>query len=463
MRPNRNQVFLSHQMSPERDHIFISYATEQSALSDWLARRLAAEGYAVWYDRLKLLGGENWPKDIDLAIKNRTFRMLALLSEASMAKPNPTGEWLKGRAIGDKLGIEDFVIPLNTEGLKPHEITWNLQTTNYIQFFPSWSDGLTALLNKLASIEAPNVLAEGPRLAIKSTNSRNIVKEESEKLLSNCFRILQMPRYVSTFIVTTGLPSYSEQHGMMKQWAYWWASSYRILAFHDPPQTLRDDRHFQRARQEDRVEAGAADYVDPIDLSVALVRRSIDCLLARKGFIRPNNAKEWYMERGLLQHDRVPVIFPNGKETWFKGVGERSFPTANGGELYRYHLSPSFGILRDGTGPSAIFLRNQVYLTDSNGVSLGRQKIVSRRKHLCRNWFNYEWCARILGIAQLLAGEDNKIRFGPSGEQQLIIDAKPVSLDAPRSIYDNFVDEPDETYTAWHEEETPAGATGPLR
>ena len=42
-------------MSNDRDHIFISYATEQSALCDWLARKLASEGYAVWYDRLKLL------------------------------------------------------------------------------------------------------------------------------------------------------------------------------------------------------------------------------------------------------------------------------------------------------------------------------------------------------------------------------------------------------------------------
>ena len=45
-------------MKQERDHIFISYATEQSALCDWLARRLAAEGYAIWCDRQKLLGAK---------------------------------------------------------------------------------------------------------------------------------------------------------------------------------------------------------------------------------------------------------------------------------------------------------------------------------------------------------------------------------------------------------------------
>ena len=99
---------LGTDMKQARDHIFISYATEQSALCDWLARRLAAEGYAIWCDRQKLLGGENWPNDIDVAINERTFRMLALLSRASMNKPNPQGEWLKGIAIGKKLDIDQL-------------------------------------------------------------------------------------------------------------------------------------------------------------------------------------------------------------------------------------------------------------------------------------------------------------------------------------------------------------------
>lgn len=54
---------------PARDHLFISYATEDSALADWFARRLASLGYAVWYDRFKLLGGEPWPQDIEAAIE----------------------------------------------------------------------------------------------------------------------------------------------------------------------------------------------------------------------------------------------------------------------------------------------------------------------------------------------------------------------------------------------------------
>ena len=73
-------------------HLFISYAIEDAALAEWLARKLVNEGYAVWLDRMKLLGGEPWPQDIDVAIKERTFRMLALLSEHSLKKPNPSKE-----------------------------------------------------------------------------------------------------------------------------------------------------------------------------------------------------------------------------------------------------------------------------------------------------------------------------------------------------------------------------------
>ncbi len=49
-------------------HLFISYATEDGALADWLARKLANQGYAVWLDRLKMLGGAPWSQSIAIAI-----------------------------------------------------------------------------------------------------------------------------------------------------------------------------------------------------------------------------------------------------------------------------------------------------------------------------------------------------------------------------------------------------------
>ena len=448
-------------MKQERDHIFISYATEQSALCDWLARRLAAEGYAIWCDRQKLLGGENWINDINVAIDERTFRMVALLSRESLRKPNPQGEWQKGFALGKKLGIEDFVIPLNTDGLRTDEITWNLQPINYIPFTTSWAEGLTILLKKLESIDAPRVLNDGSRVAIESIVASSAVRDKPEDLLSNCFEVVQTPRYIRKYEVENDL-SIGERRALRVEWACRVVSPNQVLAFEAPPSIVGERHSFQCLGQVPWRDTELVNGIDTRDLVVSLIHRCLDLLLRDKGMKysvisesrnHRKHTEQWYFPRGLLDKDRVSFTSPSGKKTWFNGVGKRTYPTIDGGEVYQYHLSPSFSVLRDQTDPFVLFLRNRIYLTDARGIPLEGQKIVSRRKHLCKAWFNREWCARNLGIAQLLADEDMYIRFGSEGEQQLVISAMPITPNAPQRIHDELVDEPDEVYTTWHEED----------
>src|SRR5438046_8408043 len=101
--------------SPEASHLFISYASEELVLATWLARKLAARGYAVWFDQIKMLGGEPWPQTIDDAIKARTFRMLALISAASLRKPKPTGESVLAQKIADQRSIPYILLLLIIE------------------------------------------------------------------------------------------------------------------------------------------------------------------------------------------------------------------------------------------------------------------------------------------------------------------------------------------------------------
>lgn len=438
-------------MKQARDHIFISYATEQSALCDWLARRLAAEGYAIWCDRQKLLGGENWINDINVAIDERTFRMVALLSRESLRKPNPQGEWQKGFALGKKLGIEDFVIPLNTDGLRSDEITWNLQPINYIPFTPSWAEGLTILLKKLESIDAPRVLHDGPRVAVESIVASSAVRNESEELLSNCFEITQIPQFIRKYKAATNL-SIDKRRRLRREWACYDVSSTRVLAFDDPPSTMTACYKFQCVSQVPWRDTKWVNGIDTRKLVVSLIHKCLYHLLESRGMTYCDDRKQWYLPRGLLEDDRVIFTFPSGKKSWFKGVGERTYSATKGKEVYRYHLSPSFTVLRDQANPFVLLLKNRVYLTDTNGSPLDKTKILSRRKHLCRTWFNSQWCARTLGIAQLLADENMHIRFGSEGEQQLVINAMPIVPNAPQRIHDQLVDEPDDIYTMWHEE-----------
>ena len=79
-------------LNETRVHLFVSYATEDGQFVDWLCLKLISEGYKVWCDRLKLLGGESYPRDIDDAIKTGTFRFIPGLSKYSLKKPNPIKE-----------------------------------------------------------------------------------------------------------------------------------------------------------------------------------------------------------------------------------------------------------------------------------------------------------------------------------------------------------------------------------
>ena len=60
--------------SSVRDMLFISHANpEDNEFARWITLQLAREGYPVWCDLTKLLGGEAFWDDIQDAIKNRTI------------------------------------------------------------------------------------------------------------------------------------------------------------------------------------------------------------------------------------------------------------------------------------------------------------------------------------------------------------------------------------------------------
>ena len=83
----------------DRDHLFISYAWEDSQLAEWLALKLTAEGFKVWCDRLKLLD----QKGISLG-KNRGHigQILEILVEGP-SRRDPE-EWF-GRTDGHKMAV----------------------------------------------------------------------------------------------------------------------------------------------------------------------------------------------------------------------------------------------------------------------------------------------------------------------------------------------------------------------
>ena len=168
------------------EHLLINYATEDWALAEWLTRKLTAEGYRVWCDRFMLLGGESYPREIDEAIKNRTFRMLSLLSRASLTKPNPLKERTLALNIARERGI-DFVIPLNVDGLRPTELDWMSSDLTFIPFSHGWAAGLRQLLAKLRSIDTPRSLLWLKLLDLFYSLRALSILPESDVIVTNTF------------------------------------------------------------------------------------------------------------------------------------------------------------------------------------------------------------------------------------------------------------------------------------
>ena len=76
-----------------RDTVLLSHANpEDNEFTLWLALQLANQGYKVWCDLTKRLGGELFLDDIEEVIRTRAAKVLYVLSRTSNAKDGPLRE-----------------------------------------------------------------------------------------------------------------------------------------------------------------------------------------------------------------------------------------------------------------------------------------------------------------------------------------------------------------------------------
>jgi len=96
--------------------LFLSHANaEDNLFTRWLSLRLAREGYPVWCDLTKLLGGEDFWRDVEAALRDRTAKFLFVLSKTSNQKQGTLDELALARKVGKQL--QDFIIPLRIDDL----------------------------------------------------------------------------------------------------------------------------------------------------------------------------------------------------------------------------------------------------------------------------------------------------------------------------------------------------------
>lgn len=416
-----------------RDHLFLSYATEDWPLAEWLTRRLTAEGYRVWCDRFKLLGGESYPKDIDMALEHETFRVLALLSRSSLHKDNPRRERTKALNLARSLGIPDFLIPLNVDGLRPSELPWMTSDITFIPFSDGWAKGFQQLLKKLVSINTPRLLSDGQRIAIETFFPSDVLTNTPELLFGNCLPFLRIPNELLRFIIDPPLLR-DESSALTLGWPHYFVSGHEVIAFHSPPASVLE---LGRVSGTERIRWQETFEISDIrtqNIILSLLKKALRHRAVARGLLPTPDGRVLYLPLSVANGDRLEFDLPYGGSTYIRYTGERTYWRLGERRPYRYYLAVSFRVRRDLQAGYVAQLIPAFYFTDPSGTPLPARTAASRRKHLTRDWWNYEWFNRHLALAHLLADGTEVIRIAGADNDTIELSARFLTFTAPVGI-----------------------------
>lgn len=403
------------------DHLFISYATEDGGLAEWLTLKLTNEGYKVWCDRVKLLGGESYPRDIDKAIKTQTFRMLALISRHSLTKDNPLKERTLGHSITHQRKV-DFVIPLLVDDTRPDELDWMDSDLTYVPFNASWAKGLLQLTKKLESIDTPCPLPNGSKIVGDWVAQQSSLTTNQERLWTNLFEIKAMPDFI--YKITTPMDFKVTDPG----WIFHAQSEHMLWSFEVPDS--KPDYIAVKWNDTRRLPYG----VPPLDIATILIKEHVrrQCL-QRKAQETPDG--DIFLSKLTAPDGWLRFTDYRGKQSRVLATGERTVASTGGTRIhYRYHLEPVFRPLLRKYGIPVLELQVRLHLTDMGNTALPPGIMNRRRKRIARSWWNYEWLSRVFAITTWAFDRQSVCNLAAGRGYEINVAGVPLSVTAPMGI-----------------------------
>jgi hypothetical protein len=411
------------------DHLFISYATEDGELAEWLTLRLTTEGYKVWCDRVKLLGGESYPRNIDEAIKKQTFRMLALISKNSLSKENPVKERTSGHSITRQRKI-DFVIPLLVDATRSDDLDWMDSDLTFIPFRESWGQGLLQLLKKLRSINAPRPLPDGAQLVSDWVAHQSSLTDKQERLWTNLFEIKSMPDFV--YRITTP----NDFKVADPAWIFHKQAEHIFWSFEVPDST--PDYITVNWNDSRRLPYG----VPPIDIATLLIKEHMRRLCIQRKAQETLDG-EIYLSNMAAPDGWLRFTDYKGKQTHILATSQRTVRSSGGiRNPYHYHLAPVFRPLLRKYGVPVLELQVRLYLTDMEGKALHPGITNRRRKRIARSWWNYQWISRVFAIATWVFDGQSECNLATGRNYDVIVSGAPLFVASPMGIDENSMKVP---------------------
>lgn len=434
-----------------RNLIFVSHANpEDNEFSLWLTLQLARQGYRVWCDLTRLLGGEDFWADIEEAIRGEAIKLIYVLSRASNNKLGPLQELHVAQSVARSSDLKDFVIPVRVDNLPFGEVQIQLSRLNAIDFQNGWAQGLGSLVEKLEAdgVEkdsrfSPEAVAEWWR---SSTGTENRLIDTPEEYLSNWFAIRRMPG--SVYLHSTKRTS----KALIDSEDYKYPTSQmgdHIVSFASQDD-LQDETHPSVGiRRSELIDT--KDFVRGIRRPIEITRyqsRNIIVDLLRQGWDRKIVSAEMskhqlsrgssvgFLRDGQVDGNRVKVPHDYSLGNYRQIVGYRSQKDSKGRTRRRYwHFAiGSWATLRPFMGYKLI--PHLLFSDDGQTVWKDSVRLHRARRSASKDWWNPEWRDRTLGIMNWLAREGQHIEIPFGSQASVRVGARPISFGCPVSYSD---------------------------
>ena len=434
-------IFLPHG-SASRQHLMISYAIENGTFAMWLSRRLAAEGYLIWFDKLKLLGGQEWPKEINTAIRERSFLMLALMSGASVKKPNPTGEWTLGLGVARDLK-RDFVVPLRVDKFDYKDLGFLHINRQYVDFSDSWSAGFKDLLNTLDALHAPKVAADGRSVSARTFMPDRMVVVRPERLVSNLIKFESLPPHVLQF--SSSRPATDDEWAVLKKkWAFRALKGCRFLAIGRPPIEFVGDLFKQDPSPLTWEQVKTVHDIDSTAFFSEMLRKTVMSILLTKGFLLEDDERSVYLDPAAFQGNRINFTRPDGSRGWVGVKGRRTFRIGKDlRQAVEYNLGFRIAIEDLPSVGWALIPKLFLRLRAEGGMKLADRTAMGRRRAITRDWWNdKQLSTHIAFLVALALAQDAAAAAGLDLQAKLA--PAPVSFAIDKGIDETRFGRPDD-------------------
>jgi hypothetical protein len=417
---------LSLAFSP--DHLVIDHVDSDAALAHWLARRLTLAGYHVWCRGLAPLAGSSVIETIRGLLTNRTFRYICILSAESLADPDFTARRNIAQAVGLQRG-EGLLLPALAKPIEENKLDQETRRLAAARFTQDWASGLKDIETVLAALHCPRKPEGARELAIRSYFPADFVLGQPEILASNLFRVVRLPPAIQLF--SCRKDSNAQRLTNLAHWGHRQIDESRLLSFHYAPGQIAKD--FGIVYKE-RIIWNTATEICGIradDLIKELIKKSLYAECRRRGLHYCDERDLTYFPFGLLKHDHLPFRKMNGEPTFFNVAGERTHGKGERARKFRYHIAPVFVPKEASANGYEIIVRVRLRLTDADGKLFSGRTANSRRKKICKSWWNEEWLSRTMGVMQFLSNGGDRITIGSSDDEMIVIDPQPRTWEIP--------------------------------